>query len=313
MKRGRLTLAVDGGGTKTHCVVGTAEGDFVAEAKAGPSLYQLVGMEQAVRTIRAAAVEALALAGGTLEDVAFAYLGLSGADFESDFKLLREALAPALAPAPFEVANDAWIALLGGCPDGWGAAVICGTGTNAVAKSSGGKTATLRSKGYEFGNYGGGPHVAVEALNRAFRSEERTGPRTRLEEVLPGLLGTAGMEELFVLLHDGDGPEKSHLDRITPAVFRLANEGDAVCQDLLVDMGTEVGAMACGVIMRAGMQDEDFPVALAGSLFAKAESPLFQDAALLRIHRTAPRARPVRSEGPPVFGALKEAARRARS
>ncbi|GAB1483302.1 hypothetical protein MASR2M78_21180 [Treponema sp.] len=77
------------------------------------------------------------------------------------------------------MANDAWIALLGGCPELYGAALICGTGTNAVARSASGTSATLRSQDYRLGNYGGGPHLAEQALHQAFRADEGTGPATQ--------------------------------------------------------------------------------------------------------------------------------------
>ncbi|GAB1483301.1 hypothetical protein MASR2M78_21170 [Treponema sp.] len=77
-------------------------------------------------------------------------------------------------------------------------------------------------------------------------------------------------------------------------------------------MGTELGAMAAGVCLRAGLEGE-FPLVLAGSLFAKAESPLLADAALLRIHRAAPGAQLRHLSGHPVYGALAEAGRLATS
>ena len=40
-----LIIAIDAGGTKTDCVIGTTEGEILAKLVSGPANYQLVGAD----------------------------------------------------------------------------------------------------------------------------------------------------------------------------------------------------------------------------------------------------------------------------
>lgn len=306
-----LLVVVDGGGTKTHCVIGNAQGKVLAHGYGGPSNHQVVGLDVAWRSIGQALENALIAAQASLSSVSFGYFGLAGADFPQDQELLGPGIRSIMGTIPFEIVNDAWIVLMGGSPAGWGVALICGTGTNAVARAPNGKTATLRSQNYRLGNYGGGPHLAEMALHFAFRGDEGTGDPTSLQKELPALLGVRTMDDLFMrLFGHPEEPSRQELDRIPPLVFSLAAQGDLVCRRLLTTMGTEIGSMAAAVALRAGLGAVEFPLILSGSLLKNKDCSLLTDAALQRIFSITPGAHPVIPPESPAEGALGEAIRR---
>ncbi|GAB1483303.1 hypothetical protein MASR2M78_21190 [Treponema sp.] len=55
-KKGSLLLAIDGGGTKTHCVVGDSAGNILGEGFGGASNHQVVGTELCASSIKTSIV-----------------------------------------------------------------------------------------------------------------------------------------------------------------------------------------------------------------------------------------------------------------
>jgi len=304
-------LGVDGGATKTLAVVGDATGRILGTGRAGPSNHQIVGLDVAMFSVGAAIRKALAEAGvaapapglapGAVAERAV--FGLAGADFPVDFERLSgaEGCAQLMGGQPFRVVNDCWIALRGGTKRGYGVVAINGTGANTAGRNSRGEQKILRGMGYEFGNRGGGADVIKEALHWAFRAEEGTGPATSLVDEVPKAVGLASMAAVAEAMYGGQASPAMAMP-IVPLVFRLANAGDRVCQDILVRLGDAMGAAAGGVARGLGMGDEEFDVVLAGSVWL-GESPLMRDQFTLALHREAPRAHPVMPLFSPAVGA----------
>ena len=46
-----LVIAIDAGGTKTDCLIGTTQGEILAKSVSGPANYQLVGIDGVLRVI----------------------------------------------------------------------------------------------------------------------------------------------------------------------------------------------------------------------------------------------------------------------
>ena len=303
----RYILAIDGGATKTHCLIGDEFETVLGEYIGGPSNYHNVGKAAVKKAIENVVAITLRKSGLSLEQISLAYLGLSAADSQEDISILNELLAPVFSDVPIKVVNDCWIGLAQGTPDGWGAVSISGTGANAAARTPEGVEVILRSLSYPLGNFGGGADMAVDALHHAFRSEEGTGPKTVLEDLIPDALGVKKLADLVGPVFSGR-KEPGDFSVVPPLVFKLANEGDEVCQSILIEFGTVAGQMVAGVIKRAGMTNHKVPVVLTGGLY-KGENPLLIDALTLELHRRIPSAYLIKPNVPPVIGALREAIR----
>lgn len=293
---------IDGGATKTHCIIGDENGIILSEGESSCSNYQLVGIEYAKSSILNSLNEALKNMNISLDQLDFVYLGLSGADLESDFKVLNKMCGELLGNVHFKMVNDCWIGLRAGIPENYGIVTVCGTGTNTAGRTKDGREVILRSMSYELGNWGGGTDILRDALHFAFRSEEGTGRKTSLEKMLPEVLGYSCLYDMVEPIRSGKyDPEKIYA--VPPLVFGLASEGDAVCQDILVNMGHTIGEMASGVIKRLGMEKENIPVTLVGGLM-KSSNPLILDEYTTTVHRTAPYARISSAKLEPAMGAF---------
>ncbi len=285
---------IDGGATKTMALCGDGEGNLMGCGLAGPSNYQITGTAAALREVADALDLALQQAGLDRIDLDFTIFALSGADLPADFNILQQQLLRNFPEFKFKLINDAWAAFRAGTDKPFGAISICGTGANAAARNREGTEAALRSLGYECGNWGGAADLAREALHHAFRSEEGTGPKSRLEgDVLAAFKGEfSDYSRLAETLRDDLSLKYRSIALLPTLVFAAAGEGDAVAQELLIRMGTAAGGDCAAVIKAVGMAREACDVVLAGGMYAAARqyNPLLIDSFMLALHRAAPRA-----------------------
>jgi len=282
---------VDGGATKTLAVVGDENGVILGRGQSGPANYQLIGLEAAMKSVGEALDLACAQAGVARTALTHVALGLAGADRPVDFEELARGARDLLGGTPFRVLNDTWVGLRGGIRAGWGAVAVSGSGANAAARSRDGREAVLHAMGYETGNRGGAADIVRDAIHWAFRSLERSGPKSLLETEIPKLMGFKDLDEMLRSSYSYED-----LMRISPLVFELASRGDQVAQDILISIGTDQGNQVAGVIRQLGLEDDPVEVVLVGSVY-KGENPLLIDAMQVAIHRVCPRAR----LHPPVY------------
>lgn len=300
-------LGVDAGGTKTRCVIADEKETIIGESLAGACQHQIYGMEQTRQNLQMAVDQALKDAGITLADIANAVLGMSGADEPEDYEELTPVVSNILKDVPFEIVHDAWIGMSAALsPEQlFGVASICGTGAGHVGLNAQGERLSLRNLEYIRGNYGGGGELVKQALHYAFRSEEGTYTRSRLQEEVPTVFDMHSMEEVsrFLRGHELTAEQRYQLPIL---VFRLAEEGDLVALELLAGMGREEGRYAAAVIRRLHMETEPVPVVLIGSLFGT-RSPHIIDPFMEEVHAAAPNAYPVYLTQQPVMGAARMA------
>lgn len=329
----RYFLGIDGGSTKTLAVLGDEQGNLLSLGRGGASNYHVVGLTEALGSVSASIDAALAAAAIQRESVAGVVYALAGADDPVDFATLAPACTALLPSAPGKLVNDTWAALRGGTKADWGAVSICGGGHNAAARNRTGERTVLRGMTYEIGNKGGGYDLIRDALFHAFRANERVGPPTMLEARVLEVLGVDSYDTLASFMRllgtsqgmrggpagganggSSEGSTEAGLpglslvqmhelaSGIIPAIFDAAGQGDAVAQEILIDMGRLQGEALAAVIERLDMQKEAVDVVLAGSVY-RGENPLLIDSLTLALHRRVPLAHPHLPLYEPVIGA----------
>ncbi len=297
----KYIAGVDGGASKTLCVIGDEQGRILSKGISSGSSYHVVGLDAAKNAVEIAIGDASGALGINKEDISYTVLGMASADLESDFDALGKAFGTILPPGSFKILNDTWIGLRAGIPDNWGVVSICGTGGACAGRNNAGEEVRLLNLSYELGNCGGGTDIARMALHYAFRSKEKTGTATALEREIPKVMGRKSLDDLIQTAITMDvNPEDIY--EIPVLVGALACEGDAVCQDIFIHIGHEMGEIASGVIRRLGMGAERFAVTLIGSVF-KSDCPLLLDEYTTTVHRAAPFADISVANEPPACGA----------
>ncbi|HHW18292.1 MAG TPA: hypothetical protein GXX30_05270 [Firmicutes bacterium] len=287
----RIALGVDGGATKTMAAVGDETGQILGVGLAGPTNYQLIGLEAAMKNLSDSVQMALSSAKVSMEQVEFAVFGLAGADFPVDFENLTRGIKHLYPGLRFELVNDTWVGFRSGTDKDYGAVVIAGTGANFAAKAPDGRMITGRGMGYEWGSEGGAGSLIRQALHFAFRSHDGTGPKTALEETVLSVLGFSSYDDLAFYMYQVAGEfSKIYMKaaRIVPALFELANGGDEVACEILSRSGKVMGEIVGGMIRRLGSSHLPQEVVMVGSLFTKGSNPLMVDHFKASCHRYVP-------------------------
>jgi N-acetylglucosamine kinase-like BadF-type ATPase len=297
-----LVLGLDGGASKTLCLVANTDGSVLGFSRAGGSNHQVCGLSAAMEQITRCAREALAEAGASAPPVELGMFCLAGADLPEDYAMLTRAIeCLALVRKPI-VKNDTMAALRSGLSRSWGVVVVCGTGTNAAGRDPDGREIVLPGLGHISGDWGGGQEISQEMIRLIMRAWDGRGqPTMLLKMVLEELNLSSAGDLLHMLYHDE--LEGDRLLALVPLLFEAARAGDQVACELVRRVGAEVGITATTLIRRLEMQDKDVEVVLGGGIF-KSRAPLLIDTIKVMVYQAAPRASIVLPRFEPVVGAL---------
>ena len=131
-----LFLGFDGGGTRTLALLAARSPTgwrLLGRGEAGPSNQTAVGPEAALAALEAATAQAFAAAGKQRQPVR-RVPGACGAGRPEEQDVIRDWARVNLAGV-VDVIEDAALLPAAGTPDGWGVAVVAGTGSMAFARA----------------------------------------------------------------------------------------------------------------------------------------------------------------------------------
>ncbi len=295
----RYLLGVDVGGSKTHALIADENGCARGFGSAGMGNYQGVGYEGMRQALMRSVGAALEHAGATMDQLVGGGFGIGGYDWPSQLQANRDVIASLGLARPIEIVNDATLGLVAGTSEGWGIALVGGTGCNCRGRDRSGREGRVTGEGERFGEWGGAGSVVDRALRAVSHEWSRRGPHTALSDALLQITGSVDLDQLI---------EGLDLDRYdigadwAPAVFQIARAGDEVARAIVIWAGHELGELGCAVIRQLGIQDEPIEVVQIGGLFDG--GALYTDAVHARILELAPRASFVRLSVPPVVGGV---------
>ena len=292
-------VGVDAGGTKSHALVATVAGKVIGFAEAGPGNHESIGYDGLRATLQTAVFGALQSAGVAPDAVRGGGYGLGGYDWPSDVEPTRAVVRSLGLGGPFACVNDATIALIAGAPDGWGVAIIGGTGCNARGRDAHGREGRVTGEGGHMAEYGGAGELVGRAVQMVSLAWSKRGPETRLTDFFVEHFGAPGVTELLEGICRGRYKPSASL---APQVFKIASEGDPVAIEAIAWAGRELASLAIGVIHQLEFEALAFDVVLAGSLFKG--GLLLVDPLREAIHAVAPGARLLRLAAPPVVGGV---------
>lgn len=292
-------LGADVGSTKTHVAIADETGRVLSLGESGAGNPDNVGYEGLRRTLEIATRSAVQQAGFTLDQISGAGFGVSGLDYPSQKMPTLQAIESTGLRAPIEAVNDALIGLVAGATDGWGIAVVSGTGCNCWGWDRDRRQGQVTGGGWQMGEYAGSSELAARAVQLVAYEWTRRGPATQLT---PALIKYAGATDVVDLLHGLAWGRFDINAAAAPLIFEVAAQGDAVAIDLIQWAGRELGELAKAVIRQLSFEALEFDVVLLGSMFnggVRLIDPMRDSIAAL-----APGARLVRLQTLPVVGAV---------
>ena len=265
-------LGIDGGGTKTRCLLAD-ETTVLAKAMTGGSNIVRLGETQARESLHTAIHQVCAAARISPYQIRAICIGAAGAARPEIAAKIRSILAELISEVPLtniEVVGDTVIALEAAFGAGPGVIAIAGTGSIVYGRDAAGHTARAGGWGFAVSDEGSGHWIGRRAIS-AILSARDQGLETKLTAMVLQAWKLNTIDELVQQANSTPPPD---FPRLFPIVLRAADEADSTARDLLADAGTQLASLAAIVVRRLAPHAPVamFPVAMlsvamTGSVF----------------------------------------------
>ncbi len=287
----RYFFGLDGGGTQSRLAVCDSTGTILKEVYGGTTNLYTGKSEQVALNLKAlfSQVEQyFPFAGGCI--------GSAGLGREREKVLFRDMLSTLLPTVPVYLCSDGEILLVGGLAGLEGYALISGTGSLALSRSSDGSLKRAGGYGYLLGDEGSAYWIAHQALMRSLRSLENRDLNTRM---LPSLLEGCSLskaEDLIAYVHHQ--ATKADIAKLAPLVTVFAKEGDLLANDILQCAAKELVSLVVSVQNPAIRAKE---LVLAGGVLEK--DPIVRPLFIQTLREALPELQIIKARGSALQGA----------
>jgi glucosamine kinase len=258
-----IFLGIDGGGSKTSCLIGDEISVLGTGMAAGSNVVR-VGEAQARESLGNAIRQACTVANVKLSQISRVCVGLAGAARLEISERIR-AIVSELIPGQIQIVGDMVIALEAAFGSGPGVIVIAGTGSIAYGRNREGEIARAGGWGFAISDEGSGHWIGRAAVMASVRArDENRNEKPPLLESLTKSWHVVTFEELVLAANATPSPDFAAL---FPAVLTLADSGDRIAGDVLSQAGTQLANLA-GIVLRCLFPNSGaVPVAMSGGVF----------------------------------------------
>ena len=257
-------LGIDGGGTKTRCVLAD-ETTVIAKSMTGGCSVIRHGEQQAREALHGAIGQVCAAGKISPDRISSICIGGTGAarpEIASKIRGILAELVPKRAAIKIEVVGDNVIALEAAFGTGPGVMAIAGTGSIVYGRDAVGHTARAGGWGFAVSDEGSGYWIGRRAISGILTARDGGG-KTALESMVLHAWKLASIDELVQHANSTPPPD---FPRLFPIVLRAAEEGDETARGLLIEAGAELAGLASVVVRRLAPGDL-LPIATTGSVF----------------------------------------------
>jgi glucosamine kinase len=277
-------LGIDGGGTKTRCVLGD-ETTVLATAMSGGSNIIRLGETQAREAVHAAIRQVCASAKISPDQISAICIGAAGAARPEIAAKVRSVVAELISKksqTKIDVVGDTEIALEAAFGAGPGVIAIAGTGSIVYGRDNKGRTVRAGGWGFAVSDEGSGHWIGRNAISAILSAHDSAhdsaqdsahdqGRETALTAMIFAAWKVSSIDELVQQANSTPPPD---FPRLFPIVLRADEEGDPIARGLLADAGVKLSNLAAIVIRRLTARTSQdslavgmLPVAMTGSVF----------------------------------------------
>lgn len=306
----RYVLGIDGGGTKTVCVLMDETAQIQGRGETGAANYQTVGIHVALNSIQSAIHAALKSHTTKIKIEAICF-GLAGVGRSADIQIVNNLVQElttnhslpitwALQPPNIVISHDALIALVGGIGYPVGIVAIAGTGSIIFGQNRQGRTQRVGGWGPILGDEGSAYQIAVQGLKASLRAYDRRSEPTSLQARFIEHLGLQSIESLIEVVYQRGWGVKE-IAALAPIVDQAAASGDVVATTIIDTAVQELVKATSVVIDDLFSPAEAFKVVTAGSVWCG--NSQVRDKFASDVIRHAPSAEVIFPQYEPAYGA----------
>ena len=287
-------IGVDGGGTRTTCVLAQSDGTVIGRSTGLGVNYNNIGMEEARKRLHDA-VSPLLPGDGEIRGMC---IGMSALDYAADADTTRAFCGDLFDPAVTDMQSDAYTALVGYTLGECGMLIICGTGSMILMVDKCGRETVTGGWGHILGDPGSSHQLAMDALRCAINHWEGVAPSPALADAAMRHFALSQPRQLIDRVFSPDCSPAS-IAAFAKDVLILAAQGDENAYQIL-KRNMEHCARECAALLKNAPEAAN--VGLHGGVFA--HNPLARELFTDALCALVPHARTGMAAYPPEIGAL---------
>ncbi|MBU5485891.1 hypothetical protein KQI86_16340 [Clostridium sp. MSJ-11] len=227
-------IGIDGGGTKTICLLGNCNNEVIDSFKSGPTNYHSIGVKQTEEVFSSMFTYFYNKHNIDKDNIIAICLGGAGVDCEEDENLLRNIFKALGYKNKLLIFNDSITTLVGANGDMKGAILISGTGSISYGIDIHGNAVRVGGWGHIIDDDGSGFAIGRDALKKIMESYDGRSEETILWEKVSKTLEISNYEELIPFIYNS---KKQYIADLAPLVLE-SYYSDKISRDI-VDKAVE--------------------------------------------------------------------------
>ncbi|WP_315117303.1 BadF/BadG/BcrA/BcrD ATPase family protein [uncultured Clostridium sp.] len=227
-------IGIDGGGTKTICLLGNCNNEVIDSFKSGPTNYHSIGVKQTEEVFSSMFTYFYNKHNIDKDDIIAICLGGAGVDCEEDENLLSNIFRALGYKNKLLIFNDSITTLVGANGDMKGAILISGTGSISYGIDIHGNAVRVGGWGHIIDDDGSGFAIGRDALKKIMESYDGRSEGTILWEKISKTLEISNYGELIPFIYNS---KKQHIADLAPLVLE-SYYSDKISRDI-VDKAVE--------------------------------------------------------------------------
>ncbi|HEX3072616.1 MAG TPA: BadF/BadG/BcrA/BcrD ATPase family protein [Ignavibacteriales bacterium] len=293
-------IGMDGGGTKTACVLVDTNLKALHKCAGGASNFLIIGTDTVSRHLSNLINECLSSAKIKADEISGIVLGTTGAGRRNDAEKMENdftefAKTSGLGTLSFRVESDARVALEGAFAGRPGSILIAGTGSIMFGKDVKGEIHRVGGFGRFIGDEGSGYSIGRKGLKELAKSYDGRGATTLLSKLASAKFELTSPESIINAVY------KNNFDiaSIAPLVIEAAEKNDDVCLNILNEECMEL--MLHITAMKKKINTDILNISLIGGIVSS--DNFFSRIFNKRVSENFPFAKIKLPEFPPEIGA----------
>lgn len=234
-------IGIDGGGTKTHCLITNLDGSVLHECHGGASLFLVQGIEPVSEILFELINDCIKAVNISQDEIKIVLLGTTGAGRKTDAERLEQGFADYLVKQKFKlnlfrVESDARIALEGAFSGKPGSILITGTGSIMFGKDAQGNIHRVGGFGRYLGDEGSGYVIGKKGLAVVSKEFDGRGSKSLISVLLKEKFNILSQDNLITEIY------KNNFDiaSAAPLVIEAAEKNDELAMKIIEDETDEL-------------------------------------------------------------------------
>jgi len=292
-------LGIDGGGSKTSCLIGDEISVLASGTSKGSNVIR-VGEAAARQALHDAIRQACVSANITPAQIQRACVGLAGAARPEVRNPVHRMIVEIIS-GNIEITGDMEIALEAAFGENPGVIVIAGTGSIAYGRNAAGQTTRAGGWGFAISDEGSGYWIGKTAVATAVREGDQAQDTCLLKAIAKSW-GITTHQQVVMAANGTPAPDFAAL---FPVVLKAAEKQNKQAREVLTQAAKELVTLAEDVLNRVFLDAATVPVAMSGGVFT--HSSQVREVFYNRLSKKYPNVRLIEDVVEPVQGALQRA------